>query len=276
MNALSSLWNLCLNVPYSDGGYENSSRVMSPSFDMLQDNKTDKHWPTLKAFTKTYPSTCINDPTTVPNKGWGVELALPISGIVYNTTSSPSPKPGDFWRINFSRVEWRVLTSPPDSNGGGEYYYKDPSYPNEDNWVWSPMGVVDMHEPDKWGIVQFAHPQGGETAAAGETGEDGKGERTVPKVTPVSRYGSWGCREVLMNVYYAQKSFYASYKKYTSDLNTLDSLAPVEGACLKCGKVEIEVYDEGWMARTEVGGWRGTVNQVRKLMVEEIGDEEGE
>ena len=80
-----------------------------------------------------------------------------------------------------------------------------------------------------------------------------------------------------MNVYYAQKSFYKSSGKYTSDLRILDSLAPVEGACLKCGEVEIEVYYEGgWMARTEVGGWRGTVNQVRKLMVEEVGDEEGE
>ncbi len=25
----------------------------------------------------------------------------------------------------------------------------------EDNWVWSPQGVVDMHRPEKWGEVIF-------------------------------------------------------------------------------------------------------------------------
>jgi hypothetical protein len=25
----------------------------------------------------------------------------------------------------------------------------------EDNWVWSPQGVVDMHVPEHWGHVQF-------------------------------------------------------------------------------------------------------------------------
>ena len=26
----------------------------------------------------------------------------------------------------------------------------------EDNWVWSPQGVVDMHRPERWGYVQFS------------------------------------------------------------------------------------------------------------------------
>ena len=25
----------------------------------------------------------------------------------------------------------------------------------EDNWVWSPQGVIDMHRPEMWGVVQF-------------------------------------------------------------------------------------------------------------------------
>ena len=25
----------------------------------------------------------------------------------------------------------------------------------EDNWVWSPQGVVNMHIPDRWGKVSF-------------------------------------------------------------------------------------------------------------------------
>jgi hypothetical protein len=25
----------------------------------------------------------------------------------------------------------------------------------EDNWVWSPQGVVDMHRPETWGVLKF-------------------------------------------------------------------------------------------------------------------------
>ena len=32
----------------------------------------------------------------------------------------------------------------------------DPSQPEEDNWVWSPQGRVDMHQPEHWGYLQFA------------------------------------------------------------------------------------------------------------------------
>ncbi|MFN7333356.1 MAG: hypothetical protein ACK5YR_05535 [Pirellula sp.] len=25
----------------------------------------------------------------------------------------------------------------------------------EDNWVWSPQGIIDMHRTERWGFVQF-------------------------------------------------------------------------------------------------------------------------
>ena len=37
-----------------------------------------------------------------------------------------------YWRINFSRVEWHVLKV-------DGRYQKDPAFPHEDNWVWSPQ-----------------------------------------------------------------------------------------------------------------------------------------
>src|SRR5437762_10018554 len=48
---------------------------------------------------------------------------------------------GDQWRVNFSRVEWRheVLDGK---------YRKIPNL-REDNWVWSPQGVIDMHRPER-------------------------------------------------------------------------------------------------------------------------------
>ena len=57
------------------------------------------------------------------------------------------PAAGDEWRLNFSRVEW--LT---DIFGGK--YVKVPDK-REDNWVWSPQGLIDMHVPEHWGYVQF-------------------------------------------------------------------------------------------------------------------------
>ena len=49
------------------------------------------------------------------------------------------PRAGETWRVNFSRVEWRQV------HGS-----------KEDNWVWSPQGLINMHVPDRWGYVRFA------------------------------------------------------------------------------------------------------------------------
>ena len=48
--------------------------------------------------------------------------------------------------MNFSRVEWRTEVV-------DRKYRKLPG--KEDNWVWSPQGVVDMHRPETWGYVKF-------------------------------------------------------------------------------------------------------------------------
>ena len=50
--------------------------------------------------------------------------------------------------MGFSRVEW--LTDIIDGQ-----YRKRPGT-KEDNWVWSPQGIIDMHRPEKWGYVQFS------------------------------------------------------------------------------------------------------------------------
>lgn len=90
----------------------------------------------------------INDPTDIDHS-WCVELALPWKGLKeFSGNASCPPRPGDEWRMNFSRVEWQheVL------QGG----YRRVPGTREDNWVWSPQGIVDMHLPERWGIVTFA------------------------------------------------------------------------------------------------------------------------
>jgi len=48
------------------------------------------------------------------------------------------------WRIDFSRVEWLVDII------DGKYRKIPREMRPEDNWVWSPQGVIDMHRPATW------------------------------------------------------------------------------------------------------------------------------
>ena len=85
-----------------------------------------------------------------------MELKIPLAAIAYNNSNiSVPPRDGDYWRINFSRVQWRVHAA-----AGGRYYAlgdEDNSTPTcvwpcpsgtpsnpGDNWVWAPTGVVDV------------------------------------------------------------------------------------------------------------------------------------
>ncbi|MOA60915.1 hypothetical protein D3C78_1859260 [compost metagenome] len=55
--------------------------------------------------------------------------------------------------MNFSRVQWDFEVK------DGKYVKKsDPQTGKtlpEYNWVWSNMGVINMHIPEKWGEVTF-------------------------------------------------------------------------------------------------------------------------
>ena len=79
MNAFNTTWDLCLNKPYSDGGYENSSRVYG-------DEGWDMQPPLRSAVAVHGP---LNDPST-PSEGWSVEVALPLRELMYNNTDEVS------------------------------------------------------------------------------------------------------------------------------------------------------------------------------------------
>ena len=100
INALNQTWILLLTKPYGDGGYENSSRVFGPDgFDMQ---------PPLTCGVDIQPPEALNNPT-VPGRLWTVEVAMPMEKILEQSLDPDRrPSDGDYWRINFSRVEWRV------------------------------------------------------------------------------------------------------------------------------------------------------------------------
>jgi hypothetical protein len=92
----------------------------------------------------------LNNPGDT-DRGWSVEIAFPWKALAEYAHKETPPRPGDEWRVNFSRVEWRHEIM----NGK---YRKVPNT-KEDNWVWSPQGVVNMHIPERWGRVRFTGEQ---------------------------------------------------------------------------------------------------------------------
>ena len=129
INALGTYWDLRLPKPYRDGG------------------KAVDSWeiPGLKS--AVHLDGTLNNPRDT-DRSWSVELAFPWRALKEFTAVAAPPHDGDRWRINFSRVEWDVA---PAADG----YAKIPNR-KEHNWVWSPQGVIDMHQPEMWGYVQFS------------------------------------------------------------------------------------------------------------------------
>jgi hypothetical protein len=65
-----------------------------------------------------------------------VEIAFPWAAYA-SRLPVVRPEVGGQWRIDFSRVEWKA------------------GQKREDNWVWSPQGVINMHVPEHWGYLNF-------------------------------------------------------------------------------------------------------------------------
>lgn len=127
INALNTGWDLFLDKPYKQGG------------------KADNSWEMPGYKSAVAIDGTLNDPSD-RDKGWSVELALPWSAFV-ERSGKGRPNPGDEWRMNFSRVEWQTRVV--------DGKYEKVRGTKEDNWVWSPQGVVNMHVPEKWGTVRF-------------------------------------------------------------------------------------------------------------------------
>lgn len=174
INALNTGWDLLLPKPYKDGG------------------KAQNSWeiPGLKKAVAIEGT--LNKPGDTDRK-WTVELAFPWKVLGKLSKRPAPPKEGDQWRVNFSRVEWRHKIV----NGK---YVKIPKTP-EDNWVWSPQGVINMHRPETWGYVQFSKGKIGSTRL-----------RENPDV--MARY-------LLHRVYYAQREFRRKHKRWAKTLKEL-------------------------------------------------------
>jgi hypothetical protein len=145
INALGTIWELSLPKPYGEGGVP----VLGCNIDGLKSAVQVRG--------------TVNDPGRIDD-GWSVEMAFPWSGLApYNDGRATPPRPGDVWRANFSRVQWRhevvdgaYVRIPPHGTPLAESLNPEEQEHPEDNWVWSPQGAVNMHLPGRWGEVEFA------------------------------------------------------------------------------------------------------------------------
>ena len=194
MNALNTQWDLMLTHPYRDGG------------------RSVTGWDMKGLQTAVYVSGEVNNPSA-DNRFWSVEIKIPFSSLMetYSREENPpdlercypcrqAPKTGEFWRMNFSRVQWTVekksaYKKVTDENG---------KWRPEDNWVWAPTGLIDIHCPEFWGFVFFT-----------ENGEN------YPILQDEKR------KLDLRSIYYAQYVYRRRTGSFTSDLRALDCPLPV-------------------------------------------------
>lgn len=145
----------------------------------------------------------LNNPKD-KDKGWILECAIPLSILTIGNEVNV-PNEGTLWRINFSRVEWDTTIQ------GGKYVKKknaDGKVAPENNWVWSPQGIINMHYPERWGYIQFT------------TKQDSKEfhQFTLPFSEKQKQY--------LCLVYYKQHEFKQKNKRFATTFSDL-AVSPV-------------------------------------------------
>ena len=182
LNALGTVWDLLLVKPYRDGGPAVHAWDIQGLEAAVSTNGT------------------LNNPLD-KDKGWSVEIAFPLGVLKECLPGKKLPKPGDQWRVNFSRVEYKV-----DVINGKYEKVKDAVSGKplpEDNWVWSPAGLINIHYPEMWGYIQFS----GETAGSKK---DVFEERSEEKV-------KWSLRQI----YYKEWAYKADHNHFPDKLEDL-------------------------------------------------------
>jgi len=237
VNALGTEWDLLLLKPYRDGG---------PAVDS---------WDIQGLETAVAVDGTLNDPSDV-DVGWSIEIAIPWAVLEECAHRSAPPRPGDRWRVNFSRVEWAT-----EVRDGRYVKLTDPDTGRqlpEDNWVWSPQGLINMHYPEMWGFVEFSRdvPGAGEAASAVAQGAgaaappviQGAGEAELG-VTD-TEVAAWALRLL----YYAERAWFDRYGRYSVDSTELGLTEPPGGG--HSWPPEIHVTPGLFEASVETAGGR--------------------
>jgi hypothetical protein len=208
VNAINTIWDLFLPKAYRNGGTGLSS------------------WESgVRSAVKVQGT--VNRPGD-KDQGWTVELAIPYDKL----NLKKSPEEGEFWRINFSRVQWGTTV-----NKGKYIKNKDAAGKNlpEHNWVWSPQGLIAMHYPERWGYLTFS--------AAAEGGAPS--DFVLPYAEKQRNY--------LWMTYYRQQEYAEKNGRYAGSLKELGIPAEftLDG---KSNTLQMEATDHQFYLSVKAGG----------------------
>lgn len=187
INALGTEWDLLLIKPYRDG---------APAVNA---------WDIQGLKSAVHIDGTLNNPAD-KDIGWSVEIAIPWEVLAQAAGRMVPPSVGDIWRVNFSRVQWHTRVE------DGQYVkITDPetgkSLP-EDNWVWSPQGLIAMHYPERWGEVLFV-----------DGSFDGHLSRAL---NSNPEHHAIMAGQVLMDLYYQQRQWQEDHGLFARDLDELE------------------------------------------------------
>lgn len=171
MNVLNTVWDLFLPKPYRDQG------------------RPLNGWDIHGLQSAVHVEGEINNPSA-KSSYWSVEVVIPFKALMEMSARKAAPVAGDYYRVNFSRVQW-----PVDVVDNTYVKRKGP----EENWVWAPTGVINIHYPELWGFVFFA---------------DGNQEYTIPEEERLS----WELRRL----YYYEHRYYEIHGTFTESIDDLD------------------------------------------------------
>ncbi len=221
LNALGTVWDLFLVKPYRDGG---------PALHA---------WDIQGLKSAVAVQGTLNDARD-KDRGWTIEIAFPFEVLKETLPGRKLPAAGAIWRVNFSRVEYRV-----ESSGGAYKKVLDPKtqkpFP-EDNWVWSPEGLVNIHLPEMWAYVLLA----------------GAPEATAASGFPPA--GDEAAKWALRKVYYREWAYHDEHGVFSGDLKAL-GLAddPDLKAAGADSRFEIRITPslfEAWLTTSNGAAWR--------------------
>ncbi len=179
MNALNTTWDLLLTKAYRDNGKPVNGFEFAGMRSAVHIDGT------------------LNQPGS-QNRSWSVEVVLPFAALQECASQSRPPLPGEYYRVNFSRVQWKVDIV----NKAFCKRLQENGQPlPEDNWVWAPTGVINIHYPELWAFLFF-------------TKED---KRAADFPIPENEYRKWELRKL----YYAQQAYLDENGHYADSLDVL-------------------------------------------------------
>lgn len=184
INALNTIWDLLLTKAYRDGG------------------KPLDSWDIKEIQSAVHIHNGTLNGKSEKDAFWSVEIVFPYRSLLECASENKIPAEGDYWRLNFSRVQWNT-----DFKDGKfvKQTREDGKTPlPEDNWVWAPTGVINIHYPELWGFLFFT--------------KDASKTFSIPDI----EYRKWELRKI----YYLQSQYHDDHKHYAANLSDLTEKLP--------------------------------------------------